>query len=165
MKNIHSPSKATTALRILLPLASAAWVLFIFSQSGQTGAQSGAASQQLAAWLSGASEPAPGTSLESTLRKLGHLAEYALLGLLLMAALRAFTRRTIAYSGWPLLFGLGIATLDETYQLFVPDRSGAVSDVLLDLGGLLAGMALACAAIWLYQRLKKTTHRGAATTG
>lgn len=138
---------AARVWRVVLPLLALAWVVFIFSRSGLPGDVSGQQSQQLAAWLSGAEEVLPDTPLEGLLRKLGHLAEYSLLGLLLMLTLRAYTRRVVAYSGWPLLGGLLVATLDEAYQLFVPDRSGQVIDIALDFAGVLAGMALALLAL------------------
>ena len=44
------------------------------------------------------------------------------------------------------------AATDEVHQLFVPGRSGQVSDVLLDSAGAIAGLALLGGIRFLVQR-------------
>lgn len=131
--------------RILLPCIIVLWTLFIFSNSGKPGDISGQISQQVTAILTGQPQLPAGTPLEGTLRKVGHLAEFAVLGACLMFCLRLYTRRIIAFVAWPLLYGMLVAVADEFYQLFVPDRSGQVRDVLLDIVGIGCGVA----AAWL----------------
>ena len=43
---------------------------------------------------------------------------------------------------WPLFLGMAAACVDETIQIFVPDRGPSVRDVALDSSGVLAGMIL-----------------------
>ena len=65
-------------------------------------------------------------------RKLAHLCEYAILGALLVRALRA-----------PLpAFGLGVlyAVSDEVHQAFVPGRLGSPVDVAIDATGVALGI-------------------------
>lgn len=72
-------------------------------------------------------------------RKLAHLAEYALLGA--HFALFPYVWRCRARVALPvmLLFGTLIALLDEGIQHFVPGRGASLTDVLIDsLGYLLA---------------------------
>jgi len=66
------------------------------------------------------------------LRKLAHVTEYAVLGLLL---LRALGRE------WPaLVVGVVYASTDEIHQHFVAGRHGAAYDVAIDAVGVLIGV-------------------------
>jgi len=83
------------------------------------------------------SVPDLGTGLggwDLVLRKLGHAAEYAVLGALLA---RAVGR------AWPA-FALGLlyAISDEAHQAFVPGRQGAPLDVTIDAVGVACGVLL-----------------------
>lgn len=84
-------------------------------------------------------------------RKAAHASEYAILGILLTAALGSYNvegKRRFA-AAW--MAGTLYAASDEFYQLFVPGRSGCITDVMIDSGGLLAGILLLMAV----QRWKK----------
>jgi VanZ family protein len=80
--------------------------------------------------------PGLGTGLgvwDLVLRKLAHVAEYAVLGFLLARAaapLAAFA------------LGLAYAVTDEVHQAFVAGRQGAPRDVAVDALGLLVGLIL-----------------------
>lgn len=80
--------------------------------------------------------------VDHPVRKTAHAMEYAVLGLLTAGAY--IRRGTSIRKG--ILVPWGIATLyaasDEFHQLFVPGRSGQVSDVVLDSAGVLAGVLL-----------------------
>lgn len=98
------------------------------------------------------------------IRKLGHLAEFALLGFWLMLSLRVYTKRLFAFLAWPMLIGLVVAVIDEFIQSFIPGRSSQVSDILIDFAGLLIGMfcalilellARAIARSWRRRRNRK----------
>jgi VanZ family protein len=86
-------------------------------------------------------------------RKLAHLTEYAILGLL---AARAFTtssreglrRRWFLYAG---LLVIIYALSDELHQRFVPARTGSIYDSLIDITG--GFIALSLVAAW--RRVKK----------
>jgi VanZ family protein len=67
-------------------------------------------------------------------RKLAHLAEYAVLGGLLQ---RALGREPLA-----LLVGSAYAATDEIHQTFVAGRQGSPLDWLLDTAGVAAGVLL-----------------------
>ncbi len=69
------------------------------------------------------------------LRKLAHAAEYAILGALLVRALRRWS--------WALALGVAYAVSDEIHQSFVPGRQGSPLDVLIDSVGVIAGVVLA----------------------
>lgn len=89
-------------------------------------------------------------------RKCAHVAEYAVLALLLWRALRKPPAPGVPRWQWPAT-GLALvlvalyAASDEFHQAFVPSRQGSVRDVLLDTAG--AAAALLC--LWGYGRLRK----------
>jgi VanZ family protein len=66
------------------------------------------------------------------LRKSSHLAEYAILGTLLVRALRN--------GPLALLAGSAYAATDEVHQLFVSGRQGSPLDWLIDTIGVAAGV-------------------------
>ncbi|MBD0291008.1 MAG: VanZ family protein [Thermoleophilia bacterium] len=74
-------------------------------------------------------------SWDLVLRKGAHVAEYAVLGALLLLAAR---RRSVA-----LVVGSLYAVTDEIHQTFVPGRHGAPLDWAIDTLGVAAGVALA----------------------
>jgi VanZ family protein len=69
------------------------------------------------------------------LRKLAHAAEFAILGALLVRALRR--------PGWAVALGIAYAVSDELHQSFVPGRQGSALDVALDSVGVVVGTVLA----------------------
>ena len=76
------------------------------------------------------------------IRKLAHLTEYAVLGFLACRAFfeTAVRRRWVIFS---TLLVLAIAVIDETNQSFNPERTGSPIDVLIDLSGGFAAIAIA----------------------
>jgi len=81
------------------------------------------------------SVPSLGTDLgtwDTILRKLAHVAEFAILGGLLLRAVR---RPGVAFA-----LGLLYAVTDEVHQTFVEGRHGAPIDVAIDAAGVLAGV-------------------------
>jgi VanZ family protein len=81
--------------------------------------------------------PDLGTGLggwDTTLRKVAHAGEYAVLGLLL---LRAVGRTQVA-----LVVGVLYAVSDELHQTFVSGRRGSPVDVAIDAVGVLCGIVL-----------------------
>ena len=74
---------------------------------------------------------------EHIVRKLAHFAEYTIAGMLGMLFFR-----NLGFPVLSLFSGLLLALTDETIQLFVPGRSGQVTDVWLDFSGILAGSVM-----------------------
>ncbi len=58
------------------------------------------------------------------------------------AILFGLVKRAFGDVGWSLFAVSLAAMLDEFHQTFVPGRGGAVSDVLIDVGGAVAAAAL-----------------------
>lgn len=131
--------------RVLFTFALAATVVFIFSNSMAVADVSAQASGHVLARLQAALSRVglgrlAGSLTDHLVRKLAHFAEYMLLGFWLMLCLRVYTRHFIRHISWPVLAGLLTALTDETIQLFSEGRSGQISDVWLDFGGVLAGL-------------------------
>ena len=92
-------------------------------------------------------------------RKCGHLTEYAMLALLLWRALRRPVKNDIRPWGWrEARLALGIVMLyaatDEFHQLFVPERTGLVSDVFIDTAGGAVGL-LALRFFYIFWKSKQ----------
>jgi VanZ family protein len=84
-------------------------------------------------------------SIQSTIRKLGHLIEYAILAALFWRALRdgANSRTKMSLLFIAVWFVCGIfAVSDEFHQSFVPSRTPSPHDVLIDICGALIGIVL-----------------------
>ncbi len=112
-------------------LAVVAWMAVIFALSSVSGLR---VSQD--------------AEVDRPIRTLAHVAAFGLLGGLVLYALCANARPTIARA----ILAMAITTLyaagDELHQSLVPDRSGRVQDVAIDALGALAGLTLA----WLILR-------------
>lgn len=87
------------------------------------------------------------------LRKLAHMAEYALLAVLTMRALGVRSERTLIVT--TLFLGVGYAVSDEIHQSFVSGREAAFTDVVIDGLGVLIGMG-----VWeILEQSKRTEKR------
>lgn len=119
------------------------WVLFIWGNSLVPGDASTTESGFVLELLAPLIRALGVTDMDAAhtfIRKCGHFSEYAVLAVL---AWKAFGAQAMA-----LLCALGVAVpcIDETIQRFVPGRVGAVGDVLIDMAGFAAGLAL-CALL------------------
>ena len=118
----------------------AAWMAVIFFMSAMPGEVSGEQSGTLVNLLLGAIE-AVGISqdsvnpalLELLLRKGAHMAEYAVLFLLLFRALRLSGVRRPGLTA--LLLSAAYAATDEFHQMFSEGRGPSPLDVLIDTAG------------------------------
>ena len=131
--------------RVIFTLALIGCIAFIFSNSMQIGVVSEGASGRVLGILQGILRHLglPGAADRLTMhivRKLAHFCEYLLEGFLLMLCLRVYTRHFFKHVSWPMLGGLLTALTDETIQLFVPGRSGQVTDIWIDFSGVMTGL-------------------------
>jgi len=105
--------------------------------SSISGAISGWAKDVLNAILGGAGSS--GMSGDGVLRKIAHASEFAVLGIELTLLPRHKLKGRLPMLA---LYGLGIAFIDETIQLFVDGRAGLIIDVWIDFGGFTVGVLL-----------------------
>lgn len=138
----------------LYTLLSIFWMAFIFFMSAQPASVSqelshhtgfligrlfipgfsGWAAERQLAWA---------VSIDFFVRKGAHLSEYAVLALLVRAAVRSFRPAIRHAAGITLGICFLYACSDEIHQLFVPGRAGMFRDVLIDTAGAAAGLLLA----------------------
>jgi hypothetical protein len=110
----HAPVPIPATMRLWAPVVLWAALIFAFSSVPDLGTG-------LGTW-------------DLVLRKLAHAAEFAVLGGLLLRALRD-ERAALAA-------GIAYAILDELHQHFVPGRVGSPLDVLIDSVGVAVGVLL-----------------------
>ena len=132
------------AFRVIFTFALIACIAFIFRNSLETGAQSSMRSQELMALLNKLlGKVHLGPLSEHTIRKLAHFAEFTMEGFLLMLCLRVYTSHFVRHMSWPLLGGMTTALMDETIPRFIPNRTSAVTDVWIDMAGVVCGLFVA----------------------
>lgn len=135
--------------RLLLWAAVIGLMAFIFAFSAQKGPASEgmtqAAVMPLAELLAEVTEGGAGAVeaiylvVGTIVRKIAHLLEYGLLGMLVHLLLMAYGHR----SRWlAIAIAVAYAVTDEVHQAFVPGRLGTPVDVLIDAIGVTAGVFL-----------------------
>lgn len=119
------------------------WMGIIFYLSHQDASDSSALSsgftQVLLDFLNKTIEQLNMDLLHHLVRKGAHFSAYLILGLLVSHALESGKRKA---SFVTFLICVLYASSDEFHQIFIPGRSGQLSDVLLDSFGSLTGIAL-----------------------
>jgi VanZ family protein len=89
--------------------------------------------------------PAELHALHAMIRKLSHFLEYLVLSVLLYRALRSPMRSRLETAGAAVVIAGLYAIADEFHQYFVPGRTAAVTDCLIDVSGAAAGQGLIAA--------------------
>ena len=84
-------------------------------------------------------------ALHAMIRKLSHFLEYLVLSVLLYRALRSPERSRLETAGAAVAIAGLYAIADEFHQYFVPGRTAAVTDCLIDVSGAAAGQGLIAA--------------------
>ena len=139
-------------------LPAVLWAIVIFSASSDSGSSEhtsrflGPLLHKLFPFLS----PPAIADLCFAVRKTAHVAEYALLGLLLWRAVRRPIRgdsRPWSWSQARIAFWITVAYAgsDEFHQFFVPSREARVHDVAIDAIGAAAGLLL----LWALGKWRK----------
>lgn len=133
--------------RILAVLGVLAWMVLIFGFSAQSGEESSGLSaiiakpiaSLIAAWQQTDVTDELYQQVDNAVRTAAHFGEYAILGGLLLVALRHFgcTMRWL-----PWLIGTVYAVLDEWHQAYTPGRFCDPADALIDTCGVLCGVMM-----------------------
>lgn len=86
-------------------------------------------------------------SIDGTVRKVGHFAEYAALGGMLYLVLFSWGMKP--HAALSVSFGAGVlyAVTDEVHQLFIDGRSLEFSDIVIDAAGTAVGCLLVYAIV------------------
>ena len=83
--------------------------------------------------------------MHEVIRKLAHFTEYLILSVLLYRALRSGRRFDLRAAGMAVAIAGLYSIGDEFHQWFVPGRTAAATDCLIDVSGAAAGQGLLAA--------------------
>jgi VanZ family protein len=145
-------------LRAWLPALVWAVVISTFSTGAFTSENTSRVIVPFLHWLLPHADAETLSFIHYVIRKCGHVTEYFILSLLLLRGLQAGNRKFgFQLASVVILMVAAYAALDEFHQSFVPGRTAAVSDVLLDTaGGALAqgivGVLVFWRNAWRHQR-------------
>lgn len=132
--------------RVIAGVLALLWMCMIFAfsaqESGESSEVSGAFSQQIVSGvgkffhlnLSDEDLQRIAEAIETPVRKAAHMAEYAVLSVLIY----------IWLGKWKLaiVFAAIYAASDELHQRFVPGRAGRLGDVMIDSAGAVLGVLI-----------------------
>ena len=124
------------------------WVAVIWGHSMMSGEGSSAESSFVEKLLRPVFElfVGKGNVTPHLVRKTGHFTEYMILGALSASLLKALGKLRPFFMSYAFFGGVAVAVADETIQIFSDGRGPAVTDVLIDSGGMLTGILLLSAA-------------------
>jgi VanZ family protein len=146
---------ARLIVRIWLPVLFWMGVIFVGSTDALSSQRTSRIIVPVLRWIKPDISTAAINRIQFLMRKGGHMAEYAVLAILLRRALHlASGRFTALWDGKRAALAFTLATLyaitDEVHQSMVATRYGSVYDVLIDA----AGAALGLGMVWLWLRLQ-----------
>lgn len=145
-----SKNKKILITRIVLIILIILWAILVFGMSNQQGEASSGLSRKITALFFKTEEQI--ALVEPYVRKIAHFSEYAIGGILFLSLFLTYEwsdKRRIITS---ILLGIWYAIFDEIHQLFVPERSGNIIDVLIDSLGICFGV---CFMMLVYKIFKK----------
>ena len=134
-----------TKKRMILCIALLVCCLaFIWGNSLTNGEDSGNMSGQLMQWINTflRLDEQGAEKLHHLIRKGAHFTEFACLGLLLTWLFGMMGEKKGHLFCMPLLCGMMAACMDETIQVFTPDRGPSPIDIWIDTSGVAAGITV-----------------------
>lgn len=148
--------------RIILIILLIGTMILIFGFSGQDGTQSKGISTKISEGIlnlspkykemQGQEQKKVLQRTNAVIRKIAHFSVYTLFGVLLMALV---IKTNVKYR-WkmiiPLLIGLIYAISDEIHQVFSPGRTPKVTDIYIDMLGVLLGTLLVLLVTKIYDK-------------
>ncbi len=160
-------------LRIILIvlLLSNLWIIFGFSN--QNGEQSGSLSREITETITKniksiqkLDEPQKEkilSKIEHIIRKLAHFSLYTSLGFLTMSLITTYKLTEKQRIILSLCIGSTYAITDEIHQIFIPDRTPKIGDVLIDTSGVIFGIIIVIIGIKIYQKVHNETAKNCTT--
>ena len=117
---------------------------FIWGNSLTNGEDSGNLSGGIMEWINTflRLDASGADTLHHFIRKGAHFTEFACLGLLLTWLFGMMGEKKGHLFCMPLLFGMMAACMDETIQVFTPDRGPSPIDIWIDTCGVAAGITI-----------------------
>ena len=118
------------------------WMLFIFIMSSFNGVMSSNQSGSIAVLIYNLFDISDTEKVSFIVRKCAHVSEFFILGILVINLVNKYNVKHIYLISF--IICVLYASSDEFHQLFVPGRSGQVTDVLIDLIGVVLGLSIYC---------------------
>ena len=115
------------------------WITFMFFLSNQTGIASSKQSDKLVN-ISNKLLSVDKKVLVIIIRKAAHIVEYLILFVLIFINFYEYKKKNI-YT-FSLIFSLIYAIFDELHQTFIYERSGCITDVIIDFVGITLGLLI-----------------------
>jgi VanZ family protein len=152
---------------LIYTIATVLWMVFIFCMSAEPADSSQLMSYHVGRMIGGLFIPGfhgwtaerqliYAKSIDHFVRKGAHMTEYAILAMLVRAAVYNRRERKRSYR-WcaerAVLVCAAYACTDEFHQLFVAGRAGQVRDVLIDTAGALIGLIAAGVVLRLFSKI------------
>lgn len=139
------------------------WMFIIFRMSGQAGKISSGISYKVTEFIVDIIEIVRrgdacdaihiAVKLHPYVRKLAHMAEFGILDILLTLSFMASARATMSMV-IAIIVSFAYACLDEFHQTFVTARSGQLTDVCIDMMGVLGAVTLMLFIYSIWQKRK-----------
>lgn len=136
-----------------LPVVAWAAVISALSSDSFSGEHTSAFLLPVLQALLPAADPQTLHAVHAGIRKAAHVTEYAILGALLVRALRSEGAGLLQAALLAVALGILWAAGDELRQTLVPSRTGAVGDVGFDAAGVVVG-----AALWTFRTRRSAAH-------
>lgn len=164
-KHLQMPSASISKRKLVFLILSILFACMIFAFSARSGEESTEDSYEVGMvfgtivhhdfhfWTE-EEQLAFAEKVDYPIRKTAHATEYAILAMLFVGAWYDGKRKKVYNALLPWICATGYAATDEIHQLFVPGRSGQVSDVLLDSVGAAAGIAVLFLVIIVCARIR-----------
>ena len=116
------------------------WMIFIFIMSSFDAPQSDGQSGLIVNIVNSVIHTSNIDLLTTIIRKLAHLTEYFILGLLMINCLKDYKINKVYILS--VVFSFIYAITDELHQTFISGRSGEVRDIVIDTIGALIGVLI-----------------------
>ena len=116
------------------------WMLFIFIMSSFNGVMSSNQSGSIATLIYNIFNISDTSKVSFIIRKCAHVSEFFILGILVINLVSKYNVKHIYLISF--IICVLYASSDEFHQLFVPGRSGQVTDIFIDMIGVVLGLLL-----------------------
>lgn len=152
-------------IRIISMLLLLCTFFVIFGFSSQDGETSGNVSRKVAKKIvdffpstRGCSEEAKQNIVEDIqpiVRKSAHFSIYMVVGILMMTFMSTFSLNLIRKIFISVIVGIIYASSDEIHQSFIPDRTPAITDVIIDTAGVMIGIFIVILIVMIATKREK----------
>ena len=118
------------------------WMLFIFIMSSFNGVMSSNQSGSIATLIYNIFNISDTSKVSFIIRKCAHVSEFFILGILVINLVSKYNVKHIYLISF--IICVLYASSDEFHQLFVPGRSGQVTDIFIGMIGVVLGLSIYC---------------------